>query len=250
VIHVAERDVLPEIESPNPAGTDAFRRYRNQVPITSEIFLTAGTEKRDHLSQWRDYGRGQGYSLGFDANALAQAANEVGWRLVPCIYNIEQQKHLLRCKIQAFYDGFERGELGRYEGPPLDRIDNENFENEVFAAQLFGYLLPLAAKLKHSGFEDENEWRLISPLTLELATKHRVGAATLVPYVTFRLPHREDGVLDIQDTVIGPTPQELRDRALHAVMSLYREKRCGQFDPNDTAVHGGVGHSEIPYRDW
>jgi hypothetical protein len=80
--------LLDEFESRNPSGTSALRTYLNNTRHSAHIFIGSFSEQGDELSQWRAYGRtGDSYSLGFDARALASAATQIGWRLVPCVYN-------------------------------------------------------------------------------------------------------------------------------------------------------------------
>lgn len=106
-------------------------------------------------------------------------------------------------------------------------------------------LLTYAAMIKHSSFEAEKEWRLISRYTRVLdgsLVRCRPGRSTLIPYL--RLPlHKGDrdrtwaiGPIDI---FVGPTPH--KELALQAVQCLLRSKGLERRR---------VENSTIPYRDW
>jgi len=239
--------LLPELEARNTSGSEAFRSYLETSPIMPWVFVTAWTENGDQLSQWRGYGGGVGpaYSLGFEGAALAQAARQEGWRLERCIYGAEEQTALIRRQMENFYVSFEQEMLIDHNGDVLDQ--SPRFA-QAFSNQLFSNLLLVAPMLKHPAFAEEAEWRLISPISSELGIEHRAGPHTIVPYTSFCLPVRND-VLDIRDTVIGPTPAS-KEAAQQAVFSLYRAKRAGRFNSADRAVHGGVRLSGIPYRYW
>jgi hypothetical protein len=68
------------------------------------------------------------------------------------------------------------------------------------------------------------------------------AAASATPYTTFSLPVRDDGILDVHDTVIGPGPDD--QRARWGVVSLYLTEKCGV--DSDGVLTAEIRHSRIP----
>ena len=99
--------------------------------------------------------------------------------------------------------------------------------------------------MKHSAFEGEQEWRLISPLMMysDGANKFREAKSTLVPYREFSLIH-DAGKLGFEKLLIGPTPNP--DESVRAVRSLLETHKVHNL--NGELVD--IAHSEIPFRDW
>src|SRR3954462_12802743 len=65
------------------------------------ICVASFSEVGDDLSQWRAYGKGSGYSLGFSHAHLSGVAESAGWILAPCIYEDSEQRSLLRSLLEA-----------------------------------------------------------------------------------------------------------------------------------------------------
>ena len=213
--------LLEEFEHRNPSGIAAFRGYLNGLAghHTAYIFLSSLSERGDSLSQWRAYGRaGDSYSLGFVHDELADAAAGAGWRLASCVYALEDQQRLVRTHLEAFCTAFE---LGRY-GPDPDPDPASRFLRYCYAE-----LLNIAPLIKHAAFEEEREWRLISPIA-EAGIQYRVGRQSLVPSIIFKLP-AFNGTLRIPQTIVGPGGAD-SSGASDALVSLYNDfhVRTGQ----------------------
>ncbi|GEM_PF-3414656 len=75
------------------------------LKISNNIGVASFSKRGNQLSQWRGYCEvGDGYSLGFDymrlKNLLLENSNNK-YRLCPCEYNEEKQRHLIRDLINS-----------------------------------------------------------------------------------------------------------------------------------------------------
>jgi hypothetical protein len=111
-------------------------------------------------------------------------------------------------------------------------------------------LIWLALQIKHAGFLEEREWRLIdnrSPLDIyEMRQaggdyrRFRPGAFGLTPYVLAALPESwRSAPLGIAEVIVGPGPNSA------AVVASIEELLDGRL--RSTAQ---VRHCGIPYRAW
>ena len=215
------------------SGLEAFRRYLETTTIAPYIFVASFSAQADQLSQWRAYGRGgNAYSIGFNSIILSSAAQRVGWRLAPCLYQMEEQQRLVLGVLDNFADLFAAGQIVDANDPDPD---------SVYLRYCHGALLQLSPLLKHSSFSEEQEWRLVSPIT-EHEVFHRPGAWSLIPYKRFPLPCSQAGGVAIAELIVGPGragPSEA-GAAVQSVVSLFRS--CGIVD-------GWTARpSQVPFR--
>lgn len=209
-----------------------IRSYLDRIEAGREYehsaYIAAFCEDGNLLSQWRGYGGGVlGYSLGFNSDLLEKSvvpriADADGvtksLELVAVDYGIDT----VIAQIQAAVD-----RLATYpSGHP-----------GVHAWSQFGQIvLPVLAKIKDPGFEEEKEWRLL--LTTDgrpEVVKFRGGSTGLVPYVSAQWPREA-----LKEIIVGPGP-DLELRA-DAVRQLLR---------SDIDVDGSgivVTTSSIPFR--
>lgn len=72
--------------------------------------------------------------------------------------------------------------------------------------------LRIAALLKNSSFEEENEWRLVLPMLIDPATppknppRFRAGKTTSIPYIAH--PFSANAGLPLVDIILGPGSDE------------------------------------------
>jgi hypothetical protein len=82
-------------------------------------------------------------------------------------------------------------------------------------------LTSIAPRVKHPSFEEEDEWRIVSPvLPEEFGFSYRVGRFTPVPYVPLPITRHDNNESSIEEVVVGPTPH--RDLAIMATASYLR----------------------------
>ncbi len=182
------------------------------------------------LSQWRGYSvHGKGVSLGFAPQFIVERARSQGFQVARCLYDGSEQRAL----IERVVDAIEA--LAAQSPPPEDRDWSPVFE------RVEEDLLRMAAALKHPSFEEEQEWRIVSPAIeyCEGAPVHfREGRALLVPYYAFDLKSPQRGQLELEHVYLGPTGNyELSMKSL----DLYLQ--CEGAAPRQ-----GISYCQIPYR--
>jgi hypothetical protein len=150
-----------------------------------QVFIASFSEHGDVLSQWLAYSGSNGYALSIGSREL-DVAIESGFRLVRCVYTLEEQAEL----AEAFIDA--------YLSAPIEADDRTLVLTKA---------LVVAAAIKHSGFVMEREWRLVKPIVFTLrempAVLFRPGRNGIVPYVKVPL---SPGTAEYQpkEIYIGP----------------------------------------------
>jgi hypothetical protein len=128
---------------------------------------------------------------------------------------------------------FIRGQLRRKKrGPEVEA-------NMAHDARFVSHsLITNALRIKHPGFAEEREWRLIDNARMEPQFRH--GTFGVTPYLVATLPaHWKKAPLGIAEVIVGPTPNpeatltSIRDLLLAQCRSKARVTSC-----------------EIPYRAW
>jgi hypothetical protein len=109
--------------------------------------------------------------------------------------------------------------------------------------QIESDLLRIAVLLKHPSFQEEAEWRIVSPVITDYVTSpvlFREGTSMLVPYFEFKLAPSQNEPIDLEHIFLGPTPNiSLSMNSL----ALYLAKKG--IRPRE-----GISYCQIPYRQW
>jgi hypothetical protein len=191
---------------------ESLNQFKN-----TDVFVVSFTEKKDHLSQWREYCPSQGgYSLGFSSKLLQSRAKEHGFKLCRCVYESSKQEQLVQDIINYLLSA---------EFNDIQISDDEN-KSQIRLAFFLLHFLPLAPLLKNSSFSDEKEWRLVSLSTPNNKyIKYRPDGSMLVPYFEFNLTEGSQA-LDLHEVVIGPNlHSELAELSIKEFFkSLFPEK--------------------------
>lgn len=203
------RDQLEDHE----AGLERWIKYLTDSPPESwkpNVFAVSLSESEDLLSQWRAYGTGGGgpFCIGLPSETLRQqtARTKVPrsrWRLVRCIYDLQEQKTMLEELMRANLQWAAESDADPHTETSRTGADLE------FSA-LFAGVWGTAPIFKHPAFSEEREWRLVlGPVDpAKLSGVHWVERPhTLAPYVEFPL-HEEGGHLDDVRWIAGPGPQQ------------------------------------------
>ena len=189
------------------------------------------------LSQWRGYSAlGKGVSTGFDPEYLLACAQSQSFQLGKCVYDPEQQQVLIKKVIESVEClAEEYGETTDETQRPPTQSYYAIFE------QVESDLLRIAALLKHPSFQEEEEWRIVSPVLVDYVStpvKFREGTSMLVPYIEFILGLGNDEPIELEHVVLGPTPNiNLSMNSLTMFLSKMRVK-----------VNAGISYCQIPYR--
>ena len=194
------------------------------------IFAASFRANGNLLSQWRGYSvHGKGVSIGFSPDHIQRCAERQGFLIGRCIYASDVQQQL----IEQIADGIESEANQRQ----VNRDDEFSsiFENNEEA------LLSIAAMLKHPAFEEEDEWRVVSPRIIDLhrhPVSFREGSSMLVPYYQFDLRGDQSSSIPLQHLYVGPTGNS--ELSMTSV-ELYLDSRNAR--PKE-----GISDCEIPYR--
>ena len=149
------------------------------------------------MSQWRAYsGREQGFSLGFDTEALKNglsAETNIGYSVRQCEYDEENQnadiENLASTHLRDFLDKWKIYCAERRD-PSLSFAENlENNWNYIGKPILDMYtkFITFGAFLKHRGFSEEKEWRFAFATKRKEDCSFREGRFGLTPYLPIGL---------------------------------------------------------------
>ncbi|MGF7183918.1 DUF2971 domain-containing protein [Tunturiibacter psychrotolerans] len=144
-------------------------------------FILSFSERGDLLSQWRAYcSEGHGYSLGFSQHhAVFRSAKQHSFNLIRCEYDPTRQRKLCKQLIANFVERYFGSAEYRGSEDMADRI------KAFFNRYQWQYTLALlSSSLKHKGFAEEEEWRLVSQYPDDLIPnlEYRVGRFGVTPY--------------------------------------------------------------------
>jgi hypothetical protein len=219
------------------SGLEKEHRYvfdRFVSEVEKGFFVLSFSERGDQLSQWRAYcPDGNGYSLGFaQNNALFDSAQQNSFNLIRCVYNQEEQETLCKYLVDGFIEvmAFEK-----------DVVAEKNVESKLRAFfQAYQWRLALAlitSALKHNGFEEEKEWRLVSQHPDDLLRKiaFRPGRFGITPY--FELPIcTKDSSIKFDEIIIGPTSNRAVSLAALDIFLSKNDLRVGKKSVSQTPL--------------
>ena len=186
------------------------------------------------LSQWRGYSvHGKGVSLGFAPEHILDCARGQQFEVGRCVYASSQQEKM----IDEIIDAVEALDAG---GDQIDETTSQNRQWVRRFQAIEGDLLRIAAVLKHPAFEEEQEWRIVSPMIGDAASgkvQFREGNSMLIPWFPLDLRDQQ-GRLAIEHAFLGPTSNI--DLSMNS-LALYLQSR-GALPRRD------ITYCDIPYR--
>jgi hypothetical protein len=171
----------------------------------------------DLLSQWRAYSQStSGYAIGIRTSVLKDLLANTPWKLERCRYTEEDQNALLAQLVNR----------------TIAMIDSHGVN---LLETFWRSFLDVAPLIKHSGFKEEAEWRILSGRVTVNSLSFRPSASLIIPYAPLDLAAR---LFDVVARIrIGPQPhQELAMGATAGYLESTWRKR----------MH--VDASVIPYR--
>ncbi len=162
-----------------------------------------------------------------------------GFHLAQCVYEYEAQRAVIRETLNRVM----RSVLWTQA---LKELEPDHLCQR--AAELWlERFVPLAPIIKHGGFHEEREWRLISPTIscTDRQWKVRSGRSMLIPYIPIKLAMIGSHI-PIREIIVGPTPH--MNLALVAAGDWLTYKGIWEWDLHN--MDWSVGNSKVPYRNW
>jgi hypothetical protein len=224
--HWAHKHGEPAIET--------FSRYQGMVVdelLTAEVgvYVACFCEAGDMLSQWRGYGKDHGYALEVTIAGLEQALEESE------IPRYARATGLLKVRYgREAADSIVESAVGEVAGFNLNHPGVKAHHSAVV-------LNSLLAQVKHPGFSEEQEWRLVvgvdildetrSPVAVGEPTLYRSTPMAIVPYI--ELPLERESIVSVR---VGPGGNVAVREA--GVQRLLKTLGCG----------ASVTRSEVPLR--
>ena len=183
------------------------------------VFVCSFSEAGDTLSQWRGYSGGSGVSIAFSFEKLNEKAALYGYSLNKCIYDNKEKISIAERYVEEYI-----------------KANSDCLTDDNFSSKIVSNFVPIAALFKDRGFAEEQEWRLISPLTssAEGIIKTRPTATGLIPYTVFDLktgvfpflsksqPWRSEEHICIEEVVVGPNHEKkLQVSSVHTLFDSH-----------------------------
>ncbi len=186
------------------------------------VYVSCFCEAGDLLSQWRGYGAGGGYALGFDVGALRDITaipttlRQTDGHGPGTLVAAPDQMHLRPTLMQVHYGPEAITDVVatvRQQIAPLPT----GHPGAHGWAQAVTLAIPALASIKHPAFSEEREWRLIIADTGAAGpARFRLGPLGLVPYVEVPI----DLSVALREVIVGPSPYpELHKLAVTRLLS-------------------------------
>lgn len=214
------RALLDAIENPNELVKEFLRRGHELLDLDvlvpgRQFYACCFCEDPDILSQWRAYtDRGGGYAIGFDMEDLTRAGVKPNLSLFPVDYGTGVNEELLAHDIKVLCEALLQC---AQQSPGNDDVLVSAACEDLKLAFIFRLFW-----LKHPGFAEEKEWRILANFDSADVTrlKFRQGQTTFLPYVELEPSAFGDSFakLPIREVVHGPTAHpQLAAQALDAL---------------------------------
>lgn len=183
------------------------------------VYVTCFCESGNLLSQWRAYGSDHGYAIEFEANALAALLEGVGGahkELVQVRYGTEGAADAVAAVMRDVFADSNLGHAG------------------VHAHSMALEAATMLAAVKHPGFSEEKEWRLIiaDEDRYGPATRFRTSSMAIIPYI--EVPFPREAVVSVR---VGPGQH-----------GLVRQQGVERLVRSTAGWHVAVERSDIPLR--
>ncbi|SRR6056297_396645 len=216
----------------NPELLNALLDWLSHRIVSGPMLFGASFRANGNLlSQWRGYSvHGKGVSMGMSPEQILSRAAAQSFEVTRCIYDRSEQERLINSIVDAV-------ESLAAEHDMQELVNGEPWQG--LFQRIEGDLLRIAAVLKHPTFEEEQEWRIISPVMHRLTDRveFREGISMLIPYFNFDL-RDEAGRLRLEHVYLGPTSNT--DLSMNS-LALYLEQR-------GASPRRGITYCDIPYR--
>tara|TARA_R110002049_G_scaffold150602_4_gene313727 strand:+ start:2592 stop:3470 length:879 start_codon:yes stop_codon:yes gene_type:complete len=222
--------------SDNPVLLNELLEWLSHRIVSGPMVFGASFRTNGNLlSQWRGYSNhGKGVSLGFNPDRILACARRQQFQVGKCVYDPAEQTALMEELVNALEARADASEA------PVSKGDQRSSWHHLFE-EVEGDLLRIAAVLKHPSFEEEQEWRIVSPILSRDENERihfREGASMLVPYYAFELGSADDDPMVLDHVYLGPTSNiELSMTSLELFLRQ-----------QNVMPQRGVSYCDIPYR--
>jgi len=173
---------------------------------TTETYVACFCERADLLSQWRAYGSGRGFALGFSAARLSRLVPNGLFRVE---YDQAEQEKAVGETIAVH--------IARFEATvAAGKLDQLPWISGALAVALALWVVVF----KHPSFAEENEWRMC-PIVPVSRVRVRSDGGWLRPYMEISLSHGEsnDAMMPLRSITHGPAPHpDLEKRSLRLLL--------------------------------
>lgn len=168
--------------------TEIDRIERRDYPAHIHCYVTSFSTNPDSLSQWRGYCGGlDGFAIGIDRSKLP----DHGESMVREVFYSDRLG--VSEELTAQVSHWAAWRLHHTEAPS---------SSAGMLNQCIRNLAVFAMQVKHAGFEEEAEWRVIHTAVSEGA-RYRTRGAQLIPFSTWSVP--ADAVVGVR---VGPGPRQ------------------------------------------
>lgn len=237
---VLERGLLSNIAFRNENSVEAefLRQVKEWIGTfradAFNLFVFSLSEAPSLLSQWRSYTpHGKGVSLGFAEKTLNGFIRNSNLKLAKCLYQPHEHREVLDGLVEKLLITFNA------DLPNIDTTKHHPSQCYFdFLESFRGEVLQVLSIIKHKAFEEEREWRLISPYFSDYRVpqiKFRAGASMVVPYIELNFGKLKPY---FEKIIIGPSAYpNLSMSALGAYMT-------------NRGICDCIVNSNIPYREW
>ena len=171
----------------NPKLLNQFQYWvGHRITHGHMLFSASFRSNGNLLSQWRGYSsHGKGVSVGFDPRRSSPWRSSSPSRSAAASMTRRPSSALIRQVVDAVEAVAEaEGECTDPHRRPPEQSYYDSFE------EVESDLLRIAAILKHPSFQEEEEWRIVSPVLSDLAQapiRFREGTSMIIPYLEFGL---------------------------------------------------------------
>ena len=219
---------------PNPNLLNQFLDWISHRMTNGHLlFGTSFRSNGNLLSQWRGYSRlGKGVSIGFTPEYIQKCAQSQTFQIGKCIYHPKEQQMLIGRVIDA---------VEHMAGQCKAKTSSTGPSYSKIFKKMESDLLRLAAVLKHPSYEEEAEWRIVSPVItdyLNADIHFRQGESNLIPYVEFKLSGDLRKPVVIEHIYLGPTPN----------ITISMNSLNMYLTKNGVTPNQGIDYCQIPYR--
>lgn len=197
---------------------ELFRRGHEREGVFA--FVGSLTSEGDLLSQWRGYGAGKGFAIGFNQDWLLKNAVAQGFDIHPVVYEPGEQRRAADDVVKLLI------------GLLSEREPETHFDT---MRQWWKHALKVALILKDQNFQEEREHRLVwVGLSWPPGLKTRATQSGIVPYRSCRLDKVVVNItlhpnnFGIEEVIAGPALSAQQLAAVDALLAMQKMRTTVQ----------------------